>query len=343
MIMWIVCGLAVVVLGAIIAMGVLWKVTNQLYWRRVVLTAVLVVVGVTIGLLPVGGDNSDQVVSNTDVVFLVDTTYSMNARDGRSGNTRLSDVQQDIQTFAKALGGSRVGIMTFDTTPTIYLPLTATVADITIATTTLSTPGYYDARNDPKFTEAFGAAKKYFEDSEKVDATRNRVLVVMTDGELTGKSDTQAGLLAAAAALKPVIDASLVIGYGSDAGAPMHIINADLETGKLEDSGRNVQDYINNRFGDVISKRDEPTLQAVAGSLGGTYVPEQNVGDSTTALINARQTGATHAQNSPESRAVQQNILHVPVAIIILAWLFVMEVLLSKRMRAWVANWRRRP
>jgi uncharacterized protein YegL len=329
------------VLGVIIAMGVRAKLTGQLYWRRAAITAILVVIGLVAGLLPIGGDNSEQVITNTDVVFLVDTTYSMNGRDGRNG-TRLEDIKRDIQAFTTALGGSRVGIVTFDTSPTIYLPLTATSSDITIATTTLSTASYYDARNDPKFGAALTMIKKYFEDSKKVDATRNRVLVVMTDGELTGKADNQAAVLAAAAAVRPTIDASLVIGYGTNAGSTMHVLDIDFDNGKLIDKGEDAKDVVDGKFTGLITKRDEPFLQAMAGALGGTYVAEQNITDSTAALIKTRQTGADHAKNSPENRAVQQNILHVPIALVILTWVFVMEVLLSKRVRGWVANWRRK-
>ena len=53
----------------------------------------------------------------------------------------------------------------------------------------------------------------------------------MSDGELTGKTDTQSSVLAAARSLKGNLGGAVVIGYGSDGGAKLPFVDNNLDDG----------------------------------------------------------------------------------------------------------------
>lgn len=339
----IVCTLAILLVAGLMLVGWRLRLTGRLYWRRVCIVACLLAIGILLGVVPLKQNTASRVATNTDVIFIVDTTYSMNALDGRDGDTRLEDVKRDIKNFAEALGGSRVGIIAYDSAARIYLPLTTTVYDINSAVDTLNTPVYYYATGNPSLTNALETAKTYLDRLAETDATRSRVLVVMSDGELTGRTDTAASVDRAANNLADAADATLVIGYGTNAGGKLLAVTADIETGKLiRNDDRPMYGLVDGKYEEVISRRDETQLRALATNSGGSYVAAQDVAANPGPLLAARNAGADKQAASPENRALQQNILHVPVALAIIAWLVAFEIIGIKRLRTFVAAWRRK-
>lgn len=336
------CGLAVGLIVSLLVIGHRLHLNNKPYWRRPIIVAGLVLIGIVAGLLPLKTLDPNQLTTDSDVIFLVDTTYSMHALDGRDNDTRLSDVKHDLRTFAQNLQGSRLGIITYEKTASIYLPLTTTYSDLDTAADTLNGGAYLFSRNDPSLTGALDFTKAYLQKVRAADVTRHQVVILMTDGELTGQTDSANSVKAAAERLAAVADATVIIGYGTNAGAKMPEIEMSFTgNGALtRKPNRFAKALINGKFDDVISKRNEDQLRAVASSLRGTYVPAQDLGQVTTTVVNARKQAAAKQAASPESQAIRQNLLHIPIAIIILAWLFVTEILGISRVRQLIGSWR---
>lgn len=329
---------AVLVLSVVLVVGWRFKLTTRTYWRRLVVVVGLLVLGVGVGWLPIVRADATQVVTNTDVIFLVDTTYSMNALDGHDGNFRLADVRQDIKTFSEKLAGSRIGIITYDSAPTIYLPLTATTSDVAIAADTIQTKQYIESSHDPNLTKALEDTKVYLDEAAKVDSTRQRLLVVMTDGELTGTTDTPEKVTAAAQKMASSVNATVVLGYGTDAGAKLPYLVNNFDTFGQERLNLGITQFENNTFSPVLSKRDQNFLRKLADSFNGTYIDAAQSGDALTALTQGRQIAADRQAAQPQNRAVLQNILHVPVALLIAVFLVLSEIAGVSRVRAVVAK-----
>lgn len=336
-----VCVLAIALVAGLIFIGRRWRLNTKPYWRRVIIVAGLLLMGVLAGLLPFKPLDPGQLTTDSDIIFLVDTTYSMNALDGRDGDTRLNDIQNDLRTLAQSLGGSRFGMIIYERTSTIYLPLTTTYSDIDTAADTLSAGAYIYATTDPSLTGALESTKTYLQKVQEADITRHQVIVLMTDGELTGKTDTADSVKAAAEQLSTVTDAALIIGYGTANGAKMPDIRMSVsgDGALIRAPGRFAQGLVNGRFTDVVSRRDETQLRALATALKGTYVPAQEKSQALTALTNARQQAAARKAASPESLALRQNLFHVPFAILIIGWLVVTEIFSAKRVREFIATW----
>lgn len=337
------CSLGVGLVVSLVIVGRQLHLYNKSYWRRPIIVATLVLVGILAGLLPFKTLDPNQLTTGSDVMFIVDTTYSMHALDGRDGDTRLDDVRNDLRTFAQSLQGSRLGIIAYEKSPSIYLPLTTTYSDLDTAADTLEGGEYTFSTNDPSLTDALDFAHDYLQKVQDTDTTRQQVVVLMTDGELTGKADSANSVKAAAERLGGVAHTAVIIGYGTNAGAKMPEIRMDLDTGMLaRQSNRFVQAMVNGEFGEITSKRDENQLRTLATSLRGTYVPAQEANTATSAIVEARQQAANKQAVSPESQALRQNLLHIPMASVILAWLLVTEVMGVSRVRQFIGSWRRR-
>lgn len=336
------CVLAAGLVTGLVLVGRRLHLNQKPYWRRPIIVAALVLVGTLAGLLPLKTLDPNQLSIDSDVVFIVDTTYSMHALDGRDGDTRLNDLKHDLRTFAQKLQGSRFGVIAYEKNASIYLPLTTTYSDLDTAADTLDGGAYIFSTNDPSLTGALDFTQKYLEKVQASDVTRHQVVVLMTDGELTGKTDSAESVKTAAERLASVADAAVVVGYGTNAGGKMPDIRMSLNgNGALTRApNRFAEALVGGKFGPVISKRDENQLRTLATALNGTYIPAQELDQATNAIVNARQQAAAKQAASPESQALRQNLLHVPMAIIILAWLFVTEVMGLYRIRRFIALWR---
>ncbi len=332
--------------AAIVLLAVLWlagwrfKLQTRLYWRRLRVVAAAIVVSVLVGLLPVGSISSSEVITNTDFVFLVDTTYSMNAQDGRTGKSRLADVQSDIQNIAGKLAGSRFGIITYDSSSSIYLPLTTNTADIDTSAQTLQTKSLMYSTISPNVTGAFKDTKAYLDNVAKIDATRQRVLIMMSDGELTGKTDTTASVTTAAGNLAGSVNAAVVIGYGTDSGSKLPYVENDINFKQYVETGAGYVEAPDSsgNYNPVVSKRNPQFLLSLANTLHGTYIPSTETANMVSVASNSRKAAARSKSHSPENLAIRQNILHIPLAIAILTFLFLFEVIEWPRLRALVAG-----
>ena len=66
-------------------------------------------------------DGLDTISNNLDVLFVIDTTISMKAEDGRK-TTRFQDVIEDTNYIIEKLGGARFSLVTFDNNPHLAVP-----------------------------------------------------------------------------------------------------------------------------------------------------------------------------------------------------------------------------
>lgn len=80
-ILFTICGLA---FTTTIAWGVLGKKIGVLYWRRIATVFGFIFLISLFSILPIGV-SENQNAGNRDILFLVDASYSMNAKDGRKG------------------------------------------------------------------------------------------------------------------------------------------------------------------------------------------------------------------------------------------------------------------
>ncbi|EED32519.1 von Willebrand factor type A domain protein [gamma proteobacterium NOR5-3] len=121
--------------------------------------------------------------SARDLMLALDLSGSMDARDFRDQNgqqqNRLSAAKQVLKDFAAQRDGDRLGLIVFGNAAYLQAPFTD---DIATWLTLLEESEVAMAGPSTALGDAIGLAISLFQASE----TRNRVLVVLTDGNDTG-------------------------------------------------------------------------------------------------------------------------------------------------------------
>ncbi len=194
-----------------------------------------------------------------DVVFLIDVSRSMLARD--LPPSRLERTKLWVNDLAQSLKGDRVGIVAFAGAASIRCPLTTDYAFFRLTLDEL------DTRSAPRGGTNIGdAIRKTITDVFKADAdsiSNHRDIVLITDGE-----DQESLPVEAAQRARELGIRIIALGIGSDSGATIPIEN---------DRGR--EQTLNYGGEAVRTAQDSETLRSVAtASAGGVYL---NVGTGT--------------------------------------------------------------
>jgi len=199
------------------------------------------------------------VSNNVDVLFVVDSTISMNAEDYNGNEKRLNGVKKDCKQIIEELNGARFSLITFNNTAKIMIPYTKDSSmmydaiDIIEPITELYARG--SSLNTPIDT-----IKESLNASYKKDPDRLRILFFISDGEITDESK-----LNSYAPLKNRIDDGMVLGYGTTTGGSMKYkdLYAEEEKDILDPE---------NHYEKAISKIDEKNLKKIANDLGLNYI-----------------------------------------------------------------------
>jgi Ca-activated chloride channel homolog len=180
-----------------------------------------------------------------DVVYLVDSSLSMSARDVPP--SRLYVAKSLVRRMARAMPGNRIGLVQAEGTGMALAPLTLDGGVIDLLLDTIE-PGSLPAPGTELATGLEASLRLFGPGSEK-----HRVLVILSDGE-----DHGGGLEAATARLREEGVVVHAFGIGTPAGTTLPLPgNAGLK----RDAEGNV----------VVSRLHEDVLEGMARATGGSY------------------------------------------------------------------------
>lgn len=213
-----------------------------------VVTLALAVLGTSLALARPRWGLSEQTVERkgVDVVFLVDSSLSMAARDVQP--SRLFVAKALIRRMVRELPGNRVGLVQTEGTGVVLAPLTLDggVLDLLLDTVepgSLPTPG-------TELAPGLETALRLFGEGEE----KHRVLVVVSDGE-----DHGGGVEDRIARLKESGVVVHALGVGTLEGARLQVPGAP---GYKRDAEGNL----------VTSRLHEDVLEGLARGTGGGYL-----------------------------------------------------------------------
>lgn len=150
--------------------------------------------------------------SGVDILFIVDTSLSMNAVDVSGG--RLSRFKQIILPMLPELEGNRLGLLVYAGSPFLYCPLTSDLEAFSDFVKGLDTDMVGDKGTD--IGKVLNKAKAILS-SNKI--LRHRILVLISDGE-----DHENASI-------PTIDEKLLVwGIGSVEGSPIYYQEEETST-----------------------------------------------------------------------------------------------------------------
>ncbi len=196
-----------------------------------------------------------------DVLFVVDVSRSMRARDVRPD--RLERAKAEIGDALNRLVDHRVGIVAFAGTAFLQCPLTTDVEAVRLFLRALTPEALPQGGSD------LGAGLEVARNALQVEDEQSgghqkvgRVVVVVSDGEdhemLEGANLEELG-----GQLQKLGATVVVIGVGSTLGEPIPVVDAQGDiTGYLKDRGGQT----------VVTRMSPEILQAVAQAVGGVFV-----------------------------------------------------------------------
>lgn len=241
-----------------------------------------------------------------DVVFVLDLSKSMLARDAQP--SRLARAKLAILDYLHRQQGGRVGLVVFAGSAFLRCPLTMDYAAFEESVTEASPDDLYVPGSD--LARGIISAKNAFE-----KGAERRVIVLITDGEDLEKTGVKA-------AQEFAKDGVIVfaLGVGSPAGSTVQVPQQNGQLGPLLDAEGQP----------VVSRLDEDTLRAIAEATGGTYRRLENINQSMTDVVRAlRSTDVQAAGIALNRRGIDRYAWPLAVAILLL----VAESFLSTRRR----------
>jgi len=184
-----------------------------------------------------------------DVIVAIDVSRSMFADDIKPN--RLDRARREILDLIKMMNGDRIGLIAFAGTAFVQCPLTLDYGACRMFVDELNPT--LIPRGGTHIGEAIRKAVSAFGN----DKSKNRALIIITDGEDHDSKPIEAAKLAAKKGIK-----IYCIGIGTPSGSPIRI------TGK---NGKKI--YLKDSKGQLIlSKLDENTLKKIALITGGAYI-----------------------------------------------------------------------
>lgn len=196
-------------------------------------------------------------INDLDVLFVIDSTISMNAED-YNNSTRLKEVKKDCQHIVDELDGARFSIIDFNNSSKIMIPYTRD-NDLVKNTIDIIKPLYEFYGRGSSLNTPKDDIKESLSRSKNSD---DRIIVVffISDGEITDESK-----LDSYKSLQDDIDNGAVLGYGTKKGGYMR---TDDYYGKAT----YVIDRSNYSYDKAVSKLDEDNLKKIANDLKIDYI-----------------------------------------------------------------------
>jgi len=198
-----------------------------------------------------------------DVVFAIDTSLSMLARD--LSPSRFARAKQEIARVLDHLGGDRVALIAFAGNAYVQCPFTLDYGAVRLFLEDLA------VGSAPRIgTNVESAIRKSFELFAS-DEKKFKALVIFTDGEELSGDALKAAREAAGQGLR-----IFTVGVGTPAGEVIPVEDA---------SGRRLG-VKRSESGDVVVTRlDEESLIAIARATGARYIPLGAPGDPGAELV----------------------------------------------------------
>lgn len=224
--------------------------TERLYLKSGLLILSLLLLIVAIARPQVGLHRERAQRKGADIMLVIDTSLSMQARDMQPN--RLDAAKVAASNLVNRLPNDRFGIVVFSGDAHLYCPITIDHDAVQMFLDSIVT------QSSPQPGTALSNALREASSSLANSESKHRAIVILTDGE-DHASDT---LSVAEKAVRETAATMHVIGFGSAQGEPIPI---------LDDSG-NLQGFKQDEKGQtVLSKLGEVELRKLAQIGKGMY------------------------------------------------------------------------
>ena len=259
---------------------------------------------------PQWGEKFENVeIKGIEVIFLLDTSTSMNAEDLKPN--RLEVAKQLVVSIVDNLSTDYLALINFAGTAYVQCPLTIDYEAFKLmAEASLISP---DEEQGTDFSQAFQLALKSFENSK----SDKKILVLITDGE-----DQEAQWKNIMPEIKKQGIIIFAVGVGASAGAPIPI----------KDKDGNITGWKKDKQGNIVKTTlGENILIQVASHAGGQYFRLTDTTGIDAFVSNLKNYERDVLRKKVKSQKIKR--FHYPLIIGII--ILLLELILSERKLTW--------
>ena len=224
------------------------------YIRQILIIILLFVINMRI---MVRGNDVPTVIPKVDVLFVVDNTISMLAEDYNGNGRRMDAVENDCKYITEQFPGASFSVVTFGDSVQMLIPYTvdANMAGETIGV--LQGQPKYHAQGT-SLNEVMGTMEQMLDDGRN----NYKILFFISDGEVVNSDE-----LKSYKGLDKYVDAGAVLGYGTEKGGPMKVVEY------FDEKSEYLYYYDDNYEKKLaISRIDEGNLKSIASDFGIDYI-----------------------------------------------------------------------
>ena len=215
---------------------------------------------------PMIKDVNNLLYTNLDILFVVDTTVSMNAVD-IDESTRLLKVKKDCLAIMDYFRGANFALITFNNYSAVKTPFTS---DLVLLNDLIDDMDIID----PNYAVGSSLDMPYENMKNLLESSKNRedhkqIVFFISDGELTLKNKNNSDS-DKYAELRELIDDGAVLGYGSTNGGKIKIEHS-IDSSKVVDEDGFLLDKTKKIEEAAISKMNEQNLLYLKDKLSLDY------------------------------------------------------------------------
>ena len=239
-------------------------------------------------MIPSDEINTTAAKMDVSVLFVIDNTISMLAKDYNNNTERLSAVKEDCAYIIDELYGADFSVISFDSEAKLLSPFTS---DTDFAKNTIST--IYPADEIYAKGSSMNTCKEVLlKTLENVKKKNNGSVAVffISDGEITNNDSLESFSKAS-----KYIDYGSVLGYGTKEGGKMYP-KSDYNTDNSA-----LQDKSDFPYTDAISKIDENNLKKLASDMKISYTNMNTQENIKNTLKEIRQNATTSTEEGDKT------------------------------------------
>ncbi len=251
---------------AVLCVGILFlkRRSKVAFIRQIFIVLLIFVINLRI-MVPSDSVRTDVHKLDTYVLFVIDDTISMLARDYDGDTERLTAVKKDCERVVDKMDGAKFAVITFNNNANLVSPYTDNSEYVRTLIDSMSPIDSIYAKGSSMNVCLDVMTDTLKRASEKKDGS---VLVFfVSDGEITNddslESFSEAG---------KYIDGGAVMGYGTAAGGNMYVRSY------YDDQEELLMDTSDYPYKPAVSRIDEGNLNDIADDLGIGYI-NMNDGD----------------------------------------------------------------
>ena len=248
----------------------------------------------------------EELVTEIDVLFVIDNTISMKAEDYNGSIPRMSAVKRDCSHIIASLPGARFSVVKFENKSMVMIPFTTDANKAIQCINTLSGIDKYNAKGSSMNVVKEDMKKQLDRDSEN----EKMVVFFISDGEITNEDKLESFSDCASK-----IDDGAVLGYGTETGGKMQIKQYDGTITYLEDPTEYDSSY---KHPVALSKIDEKNLKKIASDMNIDYIHMEKQADIDAKLEDIKNNASKKMKEKDEDTKTDlYYIFLVPLVIVI--------------------------